>query len=560
MGQRVIWHVWDAAAHWAVHRLLGEGELPALRSLVERGTLTRAEPSWPNAQTPAALATLFTGLDPADHGVTGFKAPDLAAGILGWRRGFAAETLGAAPIWEQLDRCADAILVHVPWALRGRGDADGSSPRFAIDGYSNRRRRGAAIVLDGAPVDPEALPLGSTRVRQSAAGLVAVESAGGSRMQLGLDWGWRAWTPAEGPPTLVGAVQRPVDGVPMLLQLGAWETRTQPGTAASAAVGRVAPFVGEGLGRFYRRGDFGPTLRDGGGGGAERILLSTVEQTARYFTTVSEVALDRLEPGSLTIVYQPCVDELGHELSGLCDPTSPVFDPALEGAAWRALRAGYRWADAHLATLLRHADEETLVVVSSDHGMAGISHDVHANAILERAGLLAFGRDGAIDPSATQVGLSSAGDGSIWVNSVDRPGGWVPRSRAEETLYRAERALKAVRETGSGRPVVGEVLRRRDGLRPELGDAYLTLAPGFHLASGPAPAAGPVAATRKCGGHLTNTGEPSLAGIFAAAGPGLPEPWMEGTMANREVAPWLFSVLAAAPGPRERVGKAGAVR
>jgi Type I phosphodiesterase / nucleotide pyrophosphatase len=561
MARRVLWHVWDAAAHWAVRRLLDEGDLPALRSVVGLGMLTAAEPSWPNAQTPTALATLFTGLDPADHGVTGFMTPDPSRGILGCRRGFASEALCAAPIWDRLDpERFDTMLVHVPWAVP---EPDGPFPpglRFAIDGYSRRVRRGGVVVLDGAPSDSEALPMESVAARKPTEDIVAIESLEGRRMPLRLDAGWQAWCPGTAPATLVRAVRRPSDGVPLLLQLGAWETTSAPDACARSAAQRTDPFVGEGLGRFYRRGVFGPTLLDGGDGGAERILLSTVEQAARYFTHISRVSLDVLGPASLTVVYQPCIDDLAHELTGLCDPASPVFDAGLATTAWRSLRAAYRWADAHLGALLRHADPETLVVVSSDHGMAGMSHDVYANAILERAGLLVFDCKGEIDPRRTQIALSPAADGSIWVNSIERPGGSVPRSRVEETVEHAERALTAVRESSSGRHVVSEVLCGRSRLRPELGDAYLVLAPGFHLETGPAPGPCAVVATRKTGGHLTNTGVPSLAGILAAAGPGLPAAWRDKSVNNRDVAPWLLSVLTASPQPPQGATEVGVAR
>jgi len=557
--RRAIWHVWDAAAHWAVRRLLDEGELPALRSVVAAGTLAAAQPSWPNAQTPAALATLFTGLDPADHGVTGFRIPDPARGIQAHRSGFASDALGAPPIWERLGPTrADAMLIHLPWAIRDwRGPAP-AGLRFAIDGYSRRRRRGGVVVLGEELDDPGALPLGSAVARRLIDGVIAIESPAAERLLLGLDAGWRAWSPAGVPATLVRAVRRPDDGTPMLLQLGAWETVTAPDAAASTAARRAGPFVGEGLGRFYRCGLFGPTLLDGGDGGAERILLSTVEQAAKYFIQVSRAALDALGPATLTVVYQPCIDDVAHELSGLCDPDSPVYDAKCADAAWRALRAAYRWADGHLEALLRHADAETLVVVSSDHGMAGISHDVHANAILERAGLLAFDGNGGIDLARTQIAISPAGDGSIWVNAVERPGGVITPGRAEQVVDRAERALVQVCE--GGRYVVGEFLRGGDRLRRELGDAHLVLAPGFNLQTGPAPGASAVVATRKTGGHLASSGVSSLAGILAAAGPGLPAAWRADAVSNRDVAPWLLSALdpltdRAGRGVREEVAR-----
>jgi hypothetical protein len=274
--------------------------------------------------------------------------------------------------------------------------------------------------------------------------------------------------------------------------------------------------------------------------------LDTIRQAARYFERASVLALDALEPVSLTVAYQPCIDDISHELIGLCDPSSPVFDATLASRAWSVVRVVYQWADSHLAALLSHADADTLVVVSSDHGMAGISHRFYANGALERAGLLAFDEGGSVDPRRTDIALSPAGDGSAWINRLARPGGTVPPWRTEEVLDRAQTALEEVREPASGRRAVAKLLRTGDGLPATLGDAYLLLAPGFQLDVERPPGSHLVTPSTKTGGHLTNTGASSLSGILAAAGPELPVSWTAKSIRNSDVATQLLSVLESA--------------
>ncbi|MGH3682623.1 MAG: alkaline phosphatase family protein, partial [Natronosporangium sp.] len=113
----VYWVVWDAAAAWLVDALDAEGALPAVRRLRRTGIRASARPPAPNCQTPAALATLFTGTGTDTHRVTGFDLPGGPDQPVEWQRsGFEPGVLAAEPVW-QAARAAGlrTAFVHVPW-------------------------------------------------------------------------------------------------------------------------------------------------------------------------------------------------------------------------------------------------------------------------------------------------------------------------------------------------------------------------------------------------------------------------------------------------------------
>jgi predicted AlkP superfamily phosphohydrolase/phosphomutase len=85
----LLWIVWDGASCDVVNELLDQGDLPALRSL-SAGVVVPLAPLSPNCQTPPSLASLYTGVAIAEHGVTGFRMPAREPGttFVEWRSGF----------------------------------------------------------------------------------------------------------------------------------------------------------------------------------------------------------------------------------------------------------------------------------------------------------------------------------------------------------------------------------------------------------------------------------------------------------------------------------------
>lgn len=94
--------------------------------------------------------------------------------------------------------------------------------------------------------------------------------------------------------------------------------------------------------------------------------------------------------------YQPdifvCVftvlDRLQHFLWADMDPKHPAHDPGAPSEYRDAIGAAYRLLDDVLGRVLDGADDDTLVVVCSDHGFEGVARSFYPNAWLAEQGLL----------------------------------------------------------------------------------------------------------------------------------------------------------------------------
>ena len=122
--------------------------------------------------------------------------------------------------------------------------------------------------------------------------------------------------------------------------------------------------------------------------------------------------LDRF-PADLTLFYYPCPDELAHAVQVYVEPDAESNDPRRFATAWSMTGEVYERADRYLAAIAARLDEDDALVVSSDHGVAGVHTTVHVNTVLARRGLAAFRPDGRLDPSATRVFLPPANHGFL---------------------------------------------------------------------------------------------------------------------------------------------------
>jgi len=236
-------------------------------------------------------------------------------------------------------------------------------------------------------------------------------------------------------------------------------------------------------------------------------------------------------------VYQPCIDEITHEILGWCDPASVSYrDDVHRDLGW-ILEEAYGLVDRQLANLLAALPRETSVVVSSDHGMAGLSHVAYVNRVLEKAGLLHY-HAGAIDLSRTRAVYHPAGNGSLWVNRDGYVEGHVSPRDVHDVLVRARRALESVRHPTTG----GAALQVQATPDPAAeGDLLVVPSRGVHLTPKVSPTGGSIEATHKSASHLIYSGDPSLDAFYAGRGRALGK--AASRLDSREVLPRVLETL-----------------
>jgi predicted AlkP superfamily phosphohydrolase/phosphomutase len=156
---------------------------------------------------------------------------------------------------------------------------------------------------------------------------------------------------------------------------------------------------------------------------------------------------------------------------------------------WDEVLEMYRGIDAILGALLAHADDETLVVLSSDHGAVPIDRSVRLNNLFAREGLLKF----AIDEASGEARIDWASTRAVYLQMSHvyvHPGGLAgPWKRASGGEYdalrgRVRRLLEGLADESGIHPaaeVLGwEDARQRLRLRPErAGDLVIANRAGY---------------------------------------------------------------------------------
>ncbi|HJL25151.1 MAG TPA: alkaline phosphatase family protein, partial [Polyangiaceae bacterium LLY-WYZ-15_(1-7)] len=184
---------------------------------------------------------------------------------------------------------------------------------------------------------------------------------------------------------------------------------------------------------------FGPyrvDVADFRGGDLARVFDELHAMTAQHFAMARHVWTEK-RPGFLMMVEMG-PDRLHHAAWQHLDPAAPGYVP---GNPWEARARGYYAAlDAEIGRLLAETDEETLVLVASDHGARAMEGAVAVNEVLRRAGWLVL-REEPREPTRLREvidwGRTKAwGEGGyyarIFLNVAGRePAGALPASEAE---------------------------------------------------------------------------------------------------------------------------------
>jgi len=593
---------WDAAADWVVDRLLAERRLPHLAQLAARGVAAEYSLSSFPSKTAAGHAALWTGCWSDCNGITANRVlvpPAAEHTLLEIRSGFRSEALTAEPLFVTAARAGKKVVVlgatqfHPPTlhvaslrragvpdgryltfngfeseiapgtmfdaaALRPVGGEGGDAPRHLGKTrelrFSVGETRFRALVFDD-PDDPtDGFDTVLVRHQDGAEALLKPRPAG--REPAGWSPPFRVRRGELGGNTFFRLFELRPDGSRLALYQRKVSALQGAHTAQQRAAYEAAypgfhddPFWG------YRDGQFGRPLMRGGDGTAEDRVLELVAFDTELLKRGTRFVLASWQPDVL-LHYSPMTDSAGHVWCGLVDPRSPGHDPGMAAKIWPYYVRVFQELDAWLGEIMARALPETIVVLVSDHGMAGASRHFHLNRALEEKGLLARTDSGQIDLARTRI-LASDSDFFLRVNDRAFRGGIVAPEDREEVLNAAAEALLETRDPETGRHVVHRLFWPQElpGLGidgPWTGDLYVDVAPGYY----PTRELADRLVTRMPwpwgGEHGYWPERRAMHAIFYAMGPGLREGVVVPSIRFIDVAPTLAFLLGIPAPPQAR--------
>lgn len=479
-----------------VEPMLAAGELPHLARLRAAGGYARCRTTLP-AQTPVAWSTFATGVNPGGHGIFDFirrdpatYLPDLALNRYEQKSAFlppkAVNLRRGTPVWEVLaragvpstilrcpctyppDAAASRMLsgMGVPDVRGGLGTATFySSVPGATPGESEHLvpvhldGRGVATTYLIGPRNPKTrgdAQLAMTLEVDRAAHAVTIRTDGQPATLVAQEGRWSEWLRVK---FRMGLLQHVSGMVRFLL------VRTEPGLELYASPVNFDPAappfpishppeyaaqLQRELGTFYTTG----MVEDHGGLTNGRFdeahYLDQCAQVLRERERMLLHELDRLERGLLFCLFDT-PDRLQHMFWRFREPEHPANAGEPVGRWAQAIEEHYRACDAIVGQVLARADDQTLVIVLSDHGFTSFQRGVHLNTWLHDHGFLALER--GVSPGDAEAGdflrhvdwsrtqAYALGLGSIYLNR---------RGREAQGIVQAADAAGVERDIAAG--------------------------------------------------------------------------------------------------------------
>jgi predicted AlkP superfamily phosphohydrolase/phosphomutase len=278
-------------------------------------------------------------------------------------------------------------------------------------------------------------------------------------------------------------------------------------------------------------------------------LVADLEALTRKRAAAMRTLLDEQFWDAACIVFVS-PDRAQHCLLEYVHPGHPAHTEAAASPVGERVRGLYRLLDEELASLVEHTEEDDLVILMSDHGHQPCTRALSMNKVLERLGVLRFGRGSTLVnllswgrvrslarvaydrlglhgrvavPTApidwantvAYTSVVSTGEG-VSVNLAGRePHGTVQRADYERVRDELAYALLEFTDPETGARPIGSVLRKED----ILSGPYLDRAPDLLLA--PAPLYSLTHARRLVEEADWLSGDHRPEGVYAMAGPGI---------------------------------------
>lgn len=212
----------------------------------------------------------------------------------------------------------------------------------------------------------------------------------------------------------------------------------------------------------------------------EDTILEEMEYQADWLARAADYLLGKKQWDFFFTQWHG-IDHMGHGFMGGIDPKSATYDPDRAELCWHITRRAYELADKIVGAIIEHASDDTLVVLTSDHGHLPVRaplkmglpmgaedsyHNDDVNAHLARCGLLTF-KDGpygypTIDWTKTKACVTRGN--YVEINLKGRyPHGIVEPEDYEEVRTQVINALDSLTDPETGDKICCLVMKREEG-------------------------------------------------------------------------------------------------
>lgn len=420
-----------------VEGMFARNELPNLARLRAQGGYSRVRTTYP-AQTPVAWSTFATGVNPGAHGIFDFirrdprtYLPDLSFNRYEQKNAFlppkAVNLRRGQTIWELLSQAGISSTVlrfpctYPPDNIRGRmlsgmGVPDlrgglGTSTFFTSDDQANAQESEQVVRVTATagniieanllgPRDPKT-KLDSTfhfTVSFDPSRRSALLRSDGDPAGLELREGeWSNWLKVKFKLGLFRSVRGMVRFY-LVRTAPVFELYASPiNFDADAPLFDIsfpagyAVELSKQIGTFYTTGM--PEDHNGLNNGrfGEEAYLAQCELLLDERRRMMRYELERFTEGFFFCLFDT-PDRIQHMFWRFGSPNHPASSELMKPEFLRTVEDHYRACDAIVGEAMKHADDQTLFIVCSDHGMNSFERGFHLNTWLHDQGLLTLKR------------------------------------------------------------------------------------------------------------------------------------------------------------------------
>lgn len=377
-NKKVIWLIIDGLPYWIIEYFISRDfNLPIFKNLYNNNKIIRLKSVRPNCQTPPSLASLFLGIPPSDHEIFGFDIPNKLNTIdpTDMISAFSIFPSGGNLIWEKyIDIDKKVRLIHIPFV---KDHKKISALNCSSYGYNTKISNNLIIKLDKLPVKLFNKKYKKYMIEKRNKDIYWIEKDKISNKinhELKLNLGnWNSVV-IDNIPSIIGLHN--IEGSIHCIFLGFNKVIFKGSKKEECEnIFKNVPFISNGLVKEYRQGKLGKSLLLGGNGNSEILLADSLIILANRFQSEFEHAI-KSNDSDLIISYQPILDLLLHEIIGFLN---------IEHTKLLAEKIIYKcllFIEESLNILIKANNNNSKIIVCSDHGMRCVSTNIYVNNIL----------------------------------------------------------------------------------------------------------------------------------------------------------------------------------